>query len=110
MLRVAGNAKKLRPAAFARQLGGRPRGTGLPLNRAGHVLTATHGRFHHAMAVRALGNVYGSAVGLLDDIMRERLAALAASHLTNAHAAFGAAINCHGILLARGSRKFNYIG
>jgi anaerobic selenocysteine-containing dehydrogenase len=109
-VRVAGNLNILRPAAFARQLGARPSGMGLPLNRAGHILTATHGRFHHAMAVRALGHVYGSAIGLLGDLMRERLVALAASHLANAHAAFGAAVNCHGILLARGSRKFNHIG
>jgi hypothetical protein len=97
-------------ADFARQLDADASGMGRRLNGTGHVLTATHWGFHHAMALWTLGYVHGSAIWLFDDVMHERLAALAARHLTNAHAAFGAGVKCHGTLLGWGSPKFNHIG
>ena len=104
------NTAMPRFATFAAQLDAGGSGMGLLLNRAGHILTATHWRFHHAMALWTLGYVHTGAIWLFDDVMHERLAAFAARHLTNAHAAFGAGVKCHGTLLGWGNPKFNHIG
>lgn len=65
------------------------------LNRAGHILTTTHWGFHHAMSVRAFGDMNSRSVIGRDGAMYKFLAALAAGHGANAHTTFFTGIDCH---------------
>lgn len=67
-------------------------------DRAGHVLTAAHGRLDLAVPVGTFRDVNGAAVRFGQRGVLKLLAALAAGHRPDAHATFLADIDSHVVL------------
>lgn len=69
----------------------------LAANLTRHVITATHWRFHFAVAFGTLGNRHFGSRPSSNHVMLKFFAAMSTGHAADAHSTLFAGICCHGL-------------